>query len=80
MRLIGYYHITLGLIFYTLGILALYEGARSGVFQKIINTDVLLSLIGVIIAALSVIWGIVEIGMGISDLSECEKDGKEEMG
>jgi type IV secretory pathway TrbL component len=83
MRLIGYYHILLGLIFYSLGLLALYEGARSGVYEKLINADILvplLGLLGLIIAALSVLWGIVEIGMGISDLSECEKDGKEEMG
>jgi hypothetical protein len=79
MRLIGYYHISLGLIFYSLGLLALYEGARSGVYEKLINADILVPLFGLIIAALSVLWGIVEIGMGISDLSECEKDGKEEM-
>jgi hypothetical protein len=67
------------LIFYSLGLLALYEGARSGVYEKLINADILVPLFGLIIAALSVLWGIVEIGMGISDLSECEKDGKEEM-
>jgi hypothetical protein len=76
VRFIAYYHIGLGLIFYSLGLLALYEGARSGVFARLINADILLPLIGLIIAVLSVLWGLVVIRMGISDLTEGEENGK----
>jgi cytochrome bd-type quinol oxidase subunit 1 len=75
MRFIGYYHLTIGLIFYTLGILLLYEGARSGVYQKLINTEILIPIIGVIVALGSIVWGIIKIGMGISDLMEGEENG-----
>jgi hypothetical protein len=76
MRLIGYYHISVGLIFYSLGLLALYEGARSGVFARLINTDVIIPLFGLIIALASTLWGIIVLKMGISDLTEGEENGK----
>jgi hypothetical protein len=76
MRFIAYYHISLGLIFYSLGLLALYEGARSGVLGKLINIDILLPLIGVIVALSSIVWGIIMIGMGVNDLMEGEENGK----
>jgi hypothetical protein len=76
VRVIAYYHMGLGLIFYSLGLLALYEGARSGVLGKLINIDILLPLIGVIIALSSIVWGIIMIRMGIEDLTEGEENGK----
>jgi hypothetical protein len=72
MRLIAYYHMTLGLLFYSLGILALYEGARSGFYHKIINTDVIITILGLIIALFSMIWGIIQFKMGVTDLKEGE--------
>jgi divalent metal cation (Fe/Co/Zn/Cd) transporter len=75
MKFITYYYLGVGLIFYTLGILALYEGVRSGVFQRLINTDILIPLLGLIIAVLSVLWGLAVIGMGINDLTEGEENG-----
>jgi hypothetical protein len=75
-RLIAYYHISIGLLFYSLGLILLYEGVRSGVFQRLINTDILLSLLGLIIGVASTIWGVIVIGMGINDLTEGERGGK----
>jgi hypothetical protein len=72
MRFIGYYHMAMGLIFYTLGILLLYEGARSGVYQK---PEILIPIIWVIVALGSIVWGMIKMGMGISALMEGEEDG-----
>jgi hypothetical protein len=75
MKVIAYYHISIGLIFYSLGLILLYEGARSGVYDKLIDSDILIPFIGVIIALFSMLLGIAVLGMGFRDLSQGESDG-----
>jgi hypothetical protein len=76
VRFIAYYHISVGLIFYSLGLLLLYEGARNGVFARLINTDIIIPLSGLVIALFSIVWGLIELKMGIEDLTEGEENGK----
>jgi hypothetical protein len=75
VRFIAYYHMGLGLIFYSLGLLILYEGARNGVFARLINTDIIIPLSGLVIALFSIVWGLIELKMGIEDLTEGEENG-----